>query len=403
MVLTIILVIIYLSFISLGLPDSLLGAAWPSMYPSMGVPISYAGIVSMIVAGGTIVSSLFSDRVIRRFGTGLVTSVSVLMTAGALVGFSASNEFYQLCIFAIPLGLGAGAVDAALNNFVALKYEAKHMSWLHCFWGVGAMTGPIIMSYFLERGYMFQSGYRTVAIIQFTLVAILIVTQPFWKKATSLNDVKSDKEKYSEKEQEQKVLSKKELLKQPGAKQALLAFFCYCSIEATTGLWGSSFVTMVHGVPAETAAKWASLFFFGITFGRFLSGFITLKLSNRQMIHLGLALIAAGIIMLMLPFGQVTSLIGFIITGIGCAPIYPSLLHETPVNFGAEYSQSIMGVQMACAYVGSTFMPPLFGILASHTGYSIMPFFTGGIFILMFIMIKTLNKRVDAKNKIKSY
>jgi fucose permease len=403
MVLTIILVIIYLSFISLGLPDSLLGAAWPSMYLSMGVPISYAGIVSMIIAGGTIVSSLFSDKVIRRFGTGLVTSVSVLMTAGALVGFSASNEFYQLCLFAIPLGLGAGAVDAALNNFVALKYEAKHMSWLHCFWGVGAMTGPIIMSYFLERGYMFQSGYRTVAIIQFTLVAILIVTQPFWKKATSLNDVKSDKEKYSEKEQEQKVLSKKELLKLPGAKQALLAFFCYCSIEATTGLWGSSFVTMVHGVPAETAAKWASLFFFGITFGRFLSGFITLKLSNRQMIHLGLALIAIGIIMLMMPFGQVTSLIGFIITGIGCAPIYPSLLHETPVNFGAEYSQSIMGVQMASAYVGSTFMPPLFGVLASHIGYSIMPFFTGGIFILMSIMIKTLNKRVDAKNKIKSY
>jgi fucose permease len=403
MVLTILLIIIYLAFISLGLPDSLLGAAWPSMYPSMGVPISYAGIVSMIIAGGTIVSSLFSDRVIRKFGTGLVTSVSVLMTAGALLGFSVSNEFYKLCLFAIPLGLGAGAVDAALNNFVALKYEAKHMSWLHCFWGVGAMTGPIIMSYFLERGYLFQLGYGTVAIIQFTLVAILIVTLPLWKKAASLNNDQSDKKKCGEKEPEQKVLSKKELLKLPGAKQALLAFFCYCSIEATTGLWGSSFVTMVHGIPAETAAKWASLFFFGITFGRFLSGFVTLKLSNRQMIHLGLALMAVGIIMLMMPFGQVTSLIGFVMTGIGCAPIYPSLLHETPVNFGAEYSQSIMGVQMACAYVGSTFMPPLFGVLASHTGYSVMPFFTGGIFILMFIMIKTLNKRVDATNKIKSY
>lgn len=399
MVLTILLIIIYLAFISLGLPDSLLGSAWPSMYPSMGVPISYAGIVSMIIAGGTIVSSLFSDRVIRRFGTGLVTSVSVLMTAGALVGFSVSNEFYELCVFAIPLGLGAGAVDAALNNFVALKYEAKHMSWLHCFWGVGAMTGPIIMSYFLEQGYMFQLGYGTVAIIQFTLVVILIITLPLWKKAASLNNVQADKEKCSEKEQGQKVLSKRELLKLPGAKQALIAFFCYCSIEATTGLWGSSFVTMVHGIPAETAAKWASLFFFGITFGRFLSGFVTLKLSNRQMIHLGLALMAVGIIMLMLPFGQVTSLIGFVMTGIGCAPIYPSLLHETPVNFGAEYSQSIMGVQMACAYVGSTFMPPLFGVLASHIGYSIMPFFTGGIFILMFIMIKTLNERVDAKNK----
>jgi fucose permease len=398
MVLTILLIIIYIAFISLGLPDSLLGSAWPSMYPSMGVPISYAGIVSMIIAGGTIVSSLFSDRAIRKFGTGLVTSVSVLMTAGALLGFSVSNEFYHLCLFAVPLGLGAGSVDAALNNFVALKYKAKHMSWLHCFWGVGAMSGPIIMSYCLERGAIFQLGYRTVAIIQFTLVTILVATLPLWKKTSSLKNVQPNEEECSEKEQEQKILSKKELLKLPGAKQALVAFFCYCSIEATTGLWGSSFVAMVHGISAETAAKWASLFYFGITFGRFLSGFITLKLSNRQMIHLGEALIAAGIIMIALPFGQVTSLIGFVMTGIGCAPIYPSLLHETPVNFGAEFSQSIMGVQMACAYVGSTVMPPLFGILASHIGYSIMPFYIGCVLLLIFIMIEMLNKRVDAKN-----
>ncbi|MDF2674767.1 MAG: major facilitator superfamily 1 [Clostridiales bacterium] len=402
MVLTVLLIIIYLAFISLGLPDSLLGSAWPSIYPSMGVPISYAGIVSMIIAGGTIVSSLFSDKLIRKFGTGLVTAISVLMTAGALLGFSVSNEFYMLFLFAIPLGLGAGSVDAALNNFIALNYKAKHMSWLHCFWGVGAMTGPIIMSYFLERGYIFQLGYRAVAIIQFALVVILIVTLPVWKKTASLNKVHHDREKCSEIGQEHKVISKKELLKLPGAKQALIAFFCYCSIEATTGLWGSSFAAMVHETPAETAAKWASFFYFGITFGRFLSGFVTLKLNNRQMIHLGEVLIAAGIIMIMLPFGQVTSLIGFVMTGIGCAPIYPSLLHETPVNFGAEYSQSIMGVQMACAYVGSTFMPPLFGILASYIGYSLMPFYTGGIFLLMFIMVEMLNKRVDAKNRLKS-
>lgn len=399
MVLTVLLIIIYLAFISLGLPDSLLGSAWPSMFPGMGVPISYAGIVSMIIAGGTIVSSLFSDRLIRKFGTGLVTTISVLMTAGALLGFSVSNEFYLLCLFAIPLGLGAGSVDAALNNFVALNYKAKHMSWLHCFWGVGAMTGPIIMSYFLERGYIFQSGYRAVAIIQFILVVILVVTLPFWKKTTSKNNLQHDKEKCSEIEQEHKVISKKELLKLPGAKQALVAFFCYCSIESTTGLWGSSFAVMSHGIPAETAAKWAALFYFGITFGRFLSGFITLKLNNRQMVRLGEIIIAAGIIMIMLPFGQVTSLIGFIMTGIGCAPIYPSLLHETPVNFGAEYSQSIMGVQMACAYVGSTFMPPLFGILAYYIGYSFMPFFTGSILLLMFVMVEILNKRVDERSK----
>ncbi|ADL50039.1 MFS transporter [Clostridium cellulovorans] len=402
MVLTILLIIIYLAFISLGLPDSLLGSAWPSMYPNMGVPISYAGIVSMVIAGGTIVSSLFSDKVIRKLGTGVVTSISVFMTAAALLGFSVSTEFYQLCLFAIPLGLGAGSVDAALNNFVALNYKAKHMSWLHCFWGVGAMTGPIIMSYCLERGAIFQLGYRTVAIIQFSLVIILIATLSFWKKAVPTTNLQGDKKNPNEKEVEHKIISKRELLKLPGAKHALLAFFCYCAIESTTGLWGSSFAVMSHGLQAETAAKWASLFYFGITFGRFLSGFITLRLNNRQMVRLGEALIAVGIIMIMLPLGQVASLIGFIITGIGCAPIYPSLLHETPANFGAEYSQSIMGVQMACAYVGTTFMPPLFGILASYTGYSLLPFYTGGILLLMFIMIETLNKRVDAKNKIKS-
>jgi fucose permease len=398
MVLTVLLILIYLAFISLGLPDSLLGSAWPSMYPNMGVPISYAGIVSMIIAGGTIISSLFSDKLIRKYSTGLVTSFSVLMTAGALLGFSISNEFYMLCLFAIPLGLGAGSVDAALNNFVALNYKAKHMSWLHCFWGIGAMTGPIIMSNFLERGYIFQAGYRAVAIIQFILVLILFLTLPLWKKSALRSKIQLDTEN-REQEQEHKVISKKELLKLPGAKQVLIAFFCYCAIEATTGLWGSSYAVMTHGMSAESAAKWASLFFFGITFGRFLSGFITLKFNNRQMIHIGEAFIAVGLIMIMLPTGQITSLIGFVIAGIGCAPIYPSLLHETPVNFGAEYSQSIMGVQMACAYVGSTFIPPIFGLIASQIGYTIMPYFTGAIFILMFIMIELLNKRVDAKMK----
>lgn len=395
MLLTVLLIIIYLAFISLGLPDSLLGSAWPAMYPNMGVPISYAGIVSMIIAGGTIVSSLLCDRVIKKSGTGLVTSISVLMTAGALLGFSLSNEFYMLCLFAIPLGLGAGSVDSALNNYVAINYKAKHMSWLHCFWGVGAMSGPIIMSCFLERGYTFQLGYRVIAIIQFILVTILIVSLPFWKKAAALKKVQPDNEKYSKIEREHKVISKKELLKLPGAKQALLAFFCYCSIESTTGLWGSSFAVKAHGISAETAAKWAFLFYFGITFGRFISGFATFKLNNRQMIHVGEALIAAGIITIMLPFGQVASLIGFIMTGIGSAPIFPSLLHETPVNFGAEYSQSIIGVQMACAYMGSTFMPPLFGVLASYIGYSLMPLYTGSILLLMIVMIEMLNKRVD--------
>jgi fucose permease len=393
MILSILLIIIYVAFISLGLPDSLLGSAWPSMHGAMGVPISYAGIVSMIIAGGTIISSFFSGKIIRKLGTGAVTSISVFMTAAALLGFSFSNEFYQLCLWAIPLGLGAGSIDSALNNFVALHYKAKHMSWLHCFWGVGAMTGPIIMSYCLEQGAVFQTGYRVVAIIQFTLVVILIATQPLWKKVVTGNKSADPKE-----QQEHRVLSVGGLLKLPGAKQALIAFFCYCSIESTTGLWGSSFVVLIHGISAETAARWTSLFYFGITFGRFLSGFITMKLNHRQMIRLGEAIIAIGVAALLLPLGQVVLCSGFVLIGLGCAPIYPSLLHETPVNFGAEYSQSIMGIQMAVAYVGSTFMPPLFGFLASKISYKLMPFFLGGLLLLMIFMIEVLNRRVHRKN-----
>lgn len=400
MTLTVLLIIIYLAFISLGLPDSLLGSAWPSMYPNMKIPVSYAGIISMIISGGTIISSLFSDRFIKKFGTGLVACISTLMTALALFGFSFDNEFYMICIFAIPLGLGAGAIDAALNNFVAFHYKPKHMSWLHCFWGGGATTGPIIMSYFLTQGYAFQLGYRTVAIIQFSLVAILAVSLPFWKKAEfPCGTIRSDKGNSAKKGQNHEIISKKELLKLTGVKQALTAFFCYCSIEATMGLWGSSFAVFVHGVQTDTAARWASLFYFGITFGRFLSGFVTLKLNNRQMVLLGEALITAGVIMIMLPFGKAGFLTGFILSGIGCAPVFPSLLHETPANFGEKHSQSVMGLQMASAYIGTTFIPPLFGALASKTSYLLLPFFTGAVLVIMFIMVELLNKRVNEKNK----
>ena len=391
MVLTVLLIIIYLAFISLGLPDSLLGSAWPSMYPIMGVPISYAGFVSMIIAGGTIVSSLLSDKMIKKYGSGLVTTISVSMTALALLGFSLSNEFYQLILYAIPLGLGAGSVDTALNNFVAINYKAKHMNWLHSFWGVGAMTGPIIMGYYLERGFIFQIGYRTVAIIQFSLVLLLIISLPLWKMVKSV-------EKKDHKKQKNQIVNIRKLLHLKGAKQALIAFFCYCSIEATMGLWGSSFVVMNHGISSEEAAKWTTLFFLGITIGRFLSGFVTLKFNNRQMVHFGIVLISIGIIMMIIPITQFFMLISFIMIGLGCAPIFPSLLHQTPDNFGIKYSQSLMGVQMASAYVGTTFVPPIFGLLASLLGYRIMPFFIGIILLLMIIMVTTLNKRVDNIN-----
>jgi len=390
MVSTILLIIIYISFISLGLPDSLLGSAWPSMYGGLNVPLHYAGYISMIIAGGTVISSFFSAKIIRRLGTGVVTALSVFMTAAALLGFSFSSAFVLLCLWAVPLGLGAGSVDAALNNYVALHYKAKHMSWLHCFWGVGASMGPIIMSFFLINKNSWNLGYRAIGLLQCCLVAILFITISLWGKNKSETTI--------EKSESAQSVKFKELLRTAGVKQILVAFFCYCSLETTTGLWGSSFLVMEKNISPEIAAQWISLYYIGITFGRFISGFLTMKLNNRQMVRLGQGLIACGIIALMLPIGRVLLLPGFFIIGLGCAPIYPSLLHETPRNFGSEKSQAIMGIQMASAYIGTTFMPPLFGQITSFFGFTVFPLFIGGILILNIIMVELLNKRVD-KNR----
>jgi len=389
---TLLLIIIYLSFISLGLPDSLLGSAWPSMYGGLNVPLHYAGYISMIIAGGTVISSFFSERIIRRFGTGIVTAFSVLMTAAALLGFSFSSAFAQLCLWAVPLGLGAGSVDAALNNYVALHYKARHMSWLHCFWGIGASIGPIIMSFFLINNSSWNLGYRTIGLIQCCLVAVLFITISLWGRNKSQNG--------NDKDEASKGISFKELLHTAGVKQILIAFFCYCSIESTAGLWGSSFLVTEKGIPPEIAAQWISLYYIGITSGRFISGFLTMRLSNRQMVRLGQGLIACGIIALLLPVGKVLLLPGFFIIGLGCAPIYPSLLHETPRNFGSEKSQAIMGIQMASAYIGTTFMPPLFGQITSYLGFFIFPLFTGGVLILNIIMVELLNKSVNKKKEL---
>lgn len=383
------LVMIYIAFISLGLPDSLLGSAWPTMYGGMGVPVSYAGIISMIIAGGTILSSFFSEKVIKKLGTGVVTAISVFMTAVALLGFSVSGSFPLLCVCAVPLGLGAGSVDAALNNYVALHFKAKHMNWLHCFWGIGATAGPVIMSYSLLSVGKWQMGYRIIGIVQLVLVVFLVVTLPLWKKT----------EKKEEAQEEKTSIRLKELLQLPGAKAALTAFFCYCAVEATTGLWGSSYLVMVRGIDAQKAAKWISLFYFGITFGRLLAGFVTMKLNNRQLIRMGQGILAVGIILVLLPFGSSLTVPGLFLIGMGCAPIYPSLLHETPENFGSRYSQAIMGIQMSCAYVGSTFMPPLFGLIASHISYHLFGFYLGVLLLLMVIMVEILNKRIGNRSK----
>ena len=344
----ILLAVIYMAFISLGLPDSLLGAAWPSMYTEFGVPLSYAGVVSMIIAFGTIVSSLQSDRMTRKLGTGMVTAISVAMTAMALFGFSFSHSFIALCLWAIPYGLGAGSVDASLNNYVALHYESRHMSWLHCMWGVGATLGPYIMGYALTGGQSWNVGYRYIGIIQVFLTAILLLSLPLWLKRTAVNGGETDADTSVDKKSG-KALSLREIFSIPGAKEVMLCFFCYCALEQTTGLWASSYLNIYRGISPETAARYAALFYIGITIGRAISGFITMKLNDKQMIRMGQVIITIGLVMMLLPFSQNLSLFGLIVIGLGCAPIYPCIIHSTPAHFGADRSQAIIGVQMACA------------------------------------------------------
>jgi len=380
------LLIIYLSFISLGLPDALLGAAWPSMYRELHVSISYAGAISMIIAFGTIISSLQSDRLTRKLGTGRVTAISVAMTAVALFGFSTSHSFVALCLWAIPYGLGAGSVDASLNNYVALHYESKHMSWLHCMWGIGAAAGPYIMGYVLTNGRSWNSGYRVISVLQIILTMILIFSLPLWKNRPEIIDDNGQ-------EVSAKALSLREVIRIPGAKEIMVCFFCYCALEQTAGLWASSYLSLYKGVSAETAATFASMFYIGITVGRALSGFVTMKLNDVQMIRLGQVLIAVGILIMFLPFGQTLSLVGLIVIGLGCAPIYPCIIHSTPTHFGADKSQAIIGIQMASAYVGTLLMPPVFGLIANHITVALLPVYLFIILILMFVMHEALTKK----------
>jgi len=377
------LAVIYISFISLGLPDSLLGSAWPSMYGEFGVSVSYAGIISMIIAMGTIISSLFSDRITRRLGAGKVTAISVGITALALFGFSISRSFWMLCFWAIPYGLGAGSVDVALNNYVALHYASRHMNWLHCMWGVGASLGPYVMGYALSGGRGWNMGYRYIAVFQAGLTIFLLLSLPLWKNGT----------RDEKKSTEEKTPSLRRIVGIRGAKEVMLTFFCYCAVEQTAGLWASSYLVLHGGLSAETAAGFASLFFIGITAGRGISGFISMKLDDTGMVRLGQGVIAAGVAALFLSFDTKATLAGLVLIGLGCAPVYPSILHATPAHFGADRSQAMIGVQMASAYIGTCFMPPLFGLIANHISVSLLPLYLAALLALMIIMHEKLLRK----------
>ena len=382
---SLLLAIIYISFISLGLPDALLGAAWPTMCIEFDVPVSYAGAISMTIAAGTIISSLMSDRLTHWLGSGKVTAISVAMTAVALFGFSISNSYWMLILWAIPYGLGAGSVDASLNNYVALHYASRHMSWLHCMWGLGASAGPYILGWVLTGGQTWNMGYRCIAIIQIVLTAVLFLSLPLWKKRPG--DTSDEKSAGS------KPLSLRQIITIPGAKEILIAFFCYCAAEQTALLWGSSYLVMHNSVDENTAAGFAGLFLAGLTVGRGLSGFLTFKFNDTNMIRLGQGIMILGIVIMFLPFGVWATLIGLMLIGLGCAPIYPCIIHSTPDHFGAENSQALIGVQMASAYLGILIMSPIFGLIANHISASLLPVYLAAITILMILMCERLNRK----------
>ena len=374
------LLIIYISFISLGLPDPLLGAAWPTMQVEFGVPVSYAGGISIVITFCTIISSLLSDRMTMRFGTGRITAFSVAITAVALFGFSVSREYWMLLLWAIPYGLGAGNVDASLNNYVALHYASRHMSWLHCMWGVGATVGPYVMGAALTGGMGWNSGYRFIAILQIVLSVILFVSLPLWKE-------RKDQTKETE---PRKPLSLKQIFRIPGIREVMIAFFCGCAMETVVGLWASSYFVVKNQLPADLAASYASLFFIGMTVGRAISGFLTYKMNDTQMIRLGSSLIALGIVVMLLPMGIVSGIVGLVIIGLGCAPVYPCIIHSTPAHFGEENSQAIIGVQMASAYSGVLLLPPLFGLVANYLSAALLPVYLIPVLGMMIWMYEKL-------------
>ena len=384
---TTLLILIYIAFISLGLPDSVLGSAWPAMRAELGVPLSLAGYISMVVAAGTVVSSLASNRLISRFGVGRVTAVSVLMTAAGLLGISLAPGAWAIFLCAVPLGLGAGSVDAALNNFVALHYAARHMSWLHCFWGVGATAGPMILSFQLARGAGWRSAYGIISAIQFALALALFLTLPVWRRAKS---------PAAEKGEAPRCLSNREALRLPMARTALAGFVFFCAVESTSGLWASSYLHQARGLSEADAAMGASLFYGAITLGRLLAGFVANRLSPAKLIRIGQCVCLAGAALVALPAPPFAATLGIAVIGLGTSPIYPSMLHDTPRRFGAQNSQAVVGLQMAFAYVGSTLAPPLFGSLASLTTLRLYPWFAAACTLAMLAASETVARKTRA-------
>lgn len=383
---SLLLAIIYLAFISLGLPDSLLGSGWPTMQKDFGVPSSYAGYVSMAISFMTIISALVAPSIIKRVRTQWIVVSSVFLTVIGLIGFSCCKSYAMLFLFVVPYGLGAGSVDSALNNYVAKHYSSSVMNFLHCFYGVGAMISPYIMSLALAKAH-WNEGYRWTAYIQSGIMLVCLLSVPLWKKNEAAED-----------DSEHDAAGIRDALKIRGVIPTLIAFFAYCSGECTCFLWTSSYFIGTKSISAETAAAFGSLIFGGLMLGRLISAFVSNKLGDRFLIRIGIAVEAVGILLILLPFeGYIPAAVGFIITGIGMGPVYPAIQHMAPDNFGRKNSAAIIGLQMASAYIGSTFMPMVFGHIQQAVGIGIMPIYLIFFAALNIGMLEYAYKRINIK------
>lgn len=384
---SLLLAVIYLIFISLGLPDSLLGSGWPKMQAVFSVPSSYAGYVSMTISFMTIISALLSPRMIKHFHTKWITIVSIGLTIAGLLGFSMCSRYWMLFIFAVPYGLGAGAIDASVNHYVANNYSGSVMNFLHCFYGVGAVISPYIMALALKYA-RWNEGYSWTSYIQMFILFVCIISLPLWK-----TNGKEEEEDHSD------SVGIKEALKVPAVIFTLIAFYAYCAGEATCFLWTPSyFAGTKSGLSAETIASFGSLIFGGLMLGRLISGFISNKLGDRRLIRIGIFVELLGIIMVFLPVeSYMVAAAGFVVIGTGMGPVYPAIQHMAPANFGKKYSAAVIGLQMAAAYVGSTFMPMIFGLLQQKIGIAIMPTYLLIFAIINFVMLELTYSKIKVK------
>ncbi len=385
------LALIYLAFIGLGLPDAVLGSAWPLVSEALLVPISGMGLITIIISAGTIVSSLNSAKLVYKLGVYKVTVGSILLTALSLLGFATSPSFFVLCFWAVPYGLGAGSVDAALNNYVALHFESKHMSWLHCMWGIGATLGPLIMGMALTNQFSFRGGYIILFIIQLVLSGLLLAGAPVWKQKKNILENEEGKKENTT------VLRLPQIVGIPGVKEMSLAFFCFCAIEQSTGLWAGSYLVFQRGVEPEAAAGFSALFYFGITVGRGICGFIAMKYSDKQMIRAGILVMAVGVAVLYLPFGEFAAFGALALIGFGSSPVFPCIIHSTPYHFGVIHSQAVTGVQMAAAYTGTLLMPAVFGVLGNNISFSLYPVFIGALLVLLALFYEKGLRKIEVQ------